>query len=48
MTITVKDMKDMLDGYNDDDELDFSGLDFYRLKRRGSKNVQVEFNQLVY
>ena len=29
-------------------ELDFSGLDFYRLKARGSHLIQVEFAQTVY
>tara|TARA_R110002072_G_scaffold85630_1_gene193815 strand:+ start:76 stop:234 length:159 start_codon:yes stop_codon:yes gene_type:complete len=38
----------MLAGFDDGDELSFSGLDFYRLKRRGDDLVQVEFNQQVY
>jgi len=46
--ITVSELKAQLEGYHDDDELEFSGLDFYRLKRRGARLVQVEFNQTVY
>ncbi len=45
---TVGDMKRELAVFDDDYEIDFSGLDFYRLKQRGDKLVQVEFNQPVY
>jgi hypothetical protein len=48
MGITVGDMKRQLEVFNDDDELSFCGLDFYRLKRRGEGLVQVEFDQQVY
>ncbi|ORU94503.1 MAG: hypothetical protein A6F72_08850 [Cycloclasticus sp. symbiont of Poecilosclerida sp. N] len=48
MKITVGDMKDMLKDCPDDMELYFNGLDFYRLKQRDEKILQVEFNQLVY
>jgi len=41
-------LEKMLEGFSDEDELSFSGLDFYRLKRRGPDLVQVEFNQQVY
>jgi hypothetical protein len=46
--ITVGELKSQLELCNDNDELYFSGLDFYRLKRRGPDLVQVEFNQSVY
>lgn len=46
--ITVGEFKEHLDMYEDEDELYFSGLDFYRLKQRGPSLVQVEFNQSVY
>ena len=46
--ITVAVLKAHLSAYPDDTELDFSGLDFYRLKQRGEKLVQIEFNQQVY
>jgi len=46
--ITVGMLKDLLNGYPDTMELDFSGLDFYRLKQRSPTLVQVEFNQQVY
>ncbi|WP_417446318.1 hypothetical protein [Kangiella sp.] len=48
MKITVGEMKEMLQGWPEDMELYFNGLDFYRLKQRGEKLLQVEFNQLVY
>lgn len=47
-SITVAEFREMLSVFDDDDVLYFSGLDFYRLKMRGGKTVQVEFNQLVY
>ncbi|WP_046079629.1 hypothetical protein [Halomonas sp. HG01] len=47
MEITVGELKRMLEIHNDDDVLSFCGLDFYRLKRRGPKLVQVEFDQQV-
>ncbi len=46
--ITVKELKQLLNAYSDDSVLYFGGLDFYRLKQRGDKLVQVEFNQTVY
>lgn len=48
MTVTIGDFKAELDKYPDHCELHFSGLDFYRLKRRGDSTVQVEFSQTVY
>ena len=48
MDITVGEMKEMLEGWPDDMELSFNGLEFYRLKQRGEKLLQVEFNQFVY
>ncbi len=45
--ITVGQLKDMLEGYHDDYELDFSGLEFNRLKQRGPELVQVEFMEQV-
>ncbi|HIF9450626.1 MULTISPECIES: hypothetical protein [Photobacterium] len=48
MKLNVGELKKMLELYSDDTEIYFSGLDFYRLKNRGDKLVQVEFNQLVY
>ncbi|GGQ19074.1 hypothetical protein [Shewanella litoralis] len=48
MTLTIGDLKEMIRLYDDDTEIFFGGLDFYRLKMRGDKLVQVEFNQTVY
>ncbi|MCH7424181.1 hypothetical protein [Shewanella sp. MM_2022_3] len=48
MTLTIGELKEMIRLYDDDTEIYFGGLDFYRLKMRGDKLVQVEFNQTVY
>ena len=45
---TVGDLKRQLSIYPDDYEVDFSGLDFYRLKQRGEELIQVEFSRQVY
>lgn len=45
--ITVGQMKRELELFDDDMELGFCGLDFYRLKKRGEDLVQVEFDQQV-
>lgn len=34
----------MLEAFDDDAELCFEGMEFYRLKVRGEKLVQMEFN----
>ncbi len=47
--MTVGEFKDLLKDWPDDFELTFSGgLEFSRLKKRGEKLVDVEFNQTVY
>lgn len=46
--ITVGEFKEQLKGIDDNMKLDFSSLDFYRLKRRSDTLIQVEFNQMVY
>lgn len=46
--MNVGDLKEQLNGFNDDVEIHFGGLDFYRLKTRGEKLVHFEFNQTVY
>ncbi len=46
--LTVADLKRELAAYDDSDEIDFSGLDFDKLKARGPKLVNVEFKQPVY
>jgi hypothetical protein len=48
MEITVGKFKEQLSVFDDDCVLFFGGLDFYRLKLRGDKLLQVEFNQPVY
>ncbi|MBB1329494.1 hypothetical protein H5087_09055 [Pseudoalteromonas sp. SR43-7] len=48
MSLTVGDLKKQLAHYDDDVEITFNGLDFYRLKMRGENLVQIEFNQTVY
>ncbi len=47
MTITVKELIEMLKAFPENKEIHFGGLDFYRLKDRDG-HVHVEFNQSVY
>jgi hypothetical protein len=47
-SITVGEFKEMLSNYPDNMLLDFSTLDFNRLKQRSPTLVPVEFNQQVY
>ncbi len=47
-SITVGEFKKWLSDYPDNMLLDFSMLDFKRLKQRSPTLVQVEFNQQVY
>lgn len=46
--ITVGHLIDELSKYPNDFTVDFSGLDFYRVKQRGDTHIQIEFNQAVY
>lgn len=46
-SITVGELRQALALYSDDTELFFGGLEFYRVKSRGDKLAQIEFNQLV-
>ena len=47
MKITVKELIEKLKKEDQELEIDFGGLEFYRLKDRGGF-LQVEFNQSVY
>ncbi|MGO2354044.1 MAG: hypothetical protein ACTH58_04850 [Marinomonas foliarum] len=47
-TITVGELLDQLEGIDRNARISFSGLDFYRIKRRGPDILQIEFNQQVY
>ena len=47
MKITVKELIQLLEKEDQDLEVFFGGLDFYRLKDRGAY-LQIEFNQSVY
>jgi len=47
LRITVKELKEQLNNFDDNLEVYFGGLDFYRLKNRDAY-LQVEFNQTVY
>ncbi|PJJ10631.1 hypothetical protein CLU83_4082 [Flavobacterium sp. 1] len=47
MKITVKELIEQLKVEDQDLEVSFGGLDFYRLKDRGGV-LQVEFSQTVY
>lgn len=46
--ICVGELIDHLRVFDNSDELYMGGLTFYRLKKRGEKLVQVEFNESVY
>jgi hypothetical protein len=45
---TIGELKRQLAPYADDWEVDFSGLDFNRVKARAPRLVQIEFLQQVY
>ncbi len=47
-TIKVGELRRWLDGYPNDFDLSFGGLEFYRIKTRGENIAMVEFNQPVY
>lgn len=46
--ITVEELREHLTGFPGKMEVDFSGLDFYRVKQRGDNLLQIEFNQQVW
>lgn len=48
MDITVRDLIEQLKGHEPEAIVHFGGLDFYRVKSRGEKLVQIEFNETVY
>jgi hypothetical protein len=41
-------LRQCLSVYEDDFDLSFGGLEFYRVKTRGENLAMVEFNQAVY
>lgn len=45
---TVGELIEQLKKYDPSTEVNFSGLDFYRFKKRGDNLIQCEFNQAVY
>ena len=45
--ITVAEFRELLKIFDDDAELSFEPLNFYRLKDRGDKLVHVEFNEAI-
>lgn len=47
-TIELGTLLDQLVGLPRDTKVSFGGLDFYRVKPRGPKLVQIEFNQSIY
>lgn len=46
--ITIGHLIDELSKYPNDFTVDFSGLDFDRVKQRGDTHVQIEFIQAVF
>ena len=47
-SIELGTLLDQLAGLPRDTQVYFGGLDFYRVKRQGPNQVQVEFSQSVY
>ncbi len=47
-TVELAELIRQLKSYPPDTRVSFGGLDFYRVKKRGDKLIQVEFNQSVY
>lgn len=47
-TITVGELRKALAIWHDTDRISFSGLTFHRVKGRGGRLAQIEFNELVY
>lgn len=47
MKLTVGRLREELAGWDDDAEVYFEGLDFYRFKNRGERLLQIEFNPVV-
>jgi hypothetical protein len=47
MPITVGELRKTLENYPDDAEIHFEELTFYRVKQRGEKLVQIEFNEAI-
>lgn len=46
-TMTVGELRQRLAGLPDDAEINFGGLSFYRIKKRGDNYYQFEFNETV-
>ncbi len=47
-TIELGELLDQLKDLPRDTRVSFSGLDFYRVKKRGDNLIQIEFSQSVY
>ena len=47
-TIKLGDLRKRFEGYPDDYEVSFSGLTFSRVKPRGKKFLQIEFEEVVH
>ncbi|MAM56518.1 MAG: hypothetical protein CMN25_04205 [Salinicola sp.] len=48
MIITVGEFRKLLEAYDDQLELSFSGLEYHRLKQKGDKHLEVEFEEKVF
>ena len=48
MKLTVKHLRDELAHWDDDAEVYFEGLDFYRSTKRGGMILQIELNQIIH
>ncbi|MDH4571760.1 hypothetical protein [Salinicola acroporae] len=48
MIINVGEFKRLLDEYDDQLELSFSGLEYHRLRQKGDKHLEVEFEEKIF
>lgn len=48
MIITAGEFKRILDEYDDELELSFSGLEYHRVIRKGDKHLEVEFEEKIF
>mgnify|MGYP001178551276 FL=1 len=48
MIITVGEFRKLLEEYDDQLELSFSGLEYHRVRAKGDKHLEVEFAEKVF
>ncbi|MGQ7244369.1 hypothetical protein ACUN9V_13030 [Salinicola sp. V024] len=48
MIITVGEFRKVLEEYDDDLELSFSGLEYHRVPAKGEMHLEVEFEEKIF